>query len=209
MNHLGRTLFLIRKKTQYAILSEFAYASDTFQFTTKSISNAIGISDKTLRTTMKELERSSLIYSFKFSTGQNTSKVYYVVNISTKTISKHMALALLYFYKPEVSPYTVQRTQNKLFRIESIRFKESIKPKLIFSVHSNQPQTDTKEKRILSLELNNETNATAFNISRVLEVNTNTVQLSGIEGFDRKRDHLTNGDKPILLHFGINASSVQ
>lgn len=116
------------------------------------------------------------------------------------------ALLLLLTLK---SQKEVQRTQNELFRIESIRFKESIKPKLNFSVHANQPKTEDKEKRILTLEVNNETTATAFNISRVLEINTDTIQLSGTEGFDRKRDHLTKGDKPILLHFGINASSVQ
>jgi len=103
----------------------------------------------------------------------------------------------------------VQRTQNELFRIESIRFKESIKPKLNFSVCAHQPKTDNKEKRILSLEINNETTGTALKISRLLETHTNNAQLSGTDGLDSKRNHLTKDDKPILFHFGINSASVQ
>ena len=46
-------------------------------------------------------------------------------------------------------------------------------------------------------------------ISRLVETNTNTNQLFGPEGLDGKRNHLTKGDKPILLHFGIDSNSVQ
>lgn len=116
------------------------------------------------------------------------------------------ALLLLLTLK---SQKEVQRTQNELFRIESIRFRESIKPKLKFSVHANQPKTDTKDKRILTLEINNETTGSALKISRLVEINTNTNQLFGPDGLDGKRDHLTKGDKPILLHFGIDSNSVQ
>lgn len=103
----------------------------------------------------------------------------------------------------------VQRTQNELFRIENIRFRESIKPKLNFSIHAHQAKTEDKEKRILTLEVNNETTGIALNISRMVEVNTNTKQLVGPEGLDGKRNHLTKGDKPILLHFGLDCTSVQ
>jgi hypothetical protein len=101
----------------------------------------------------------------------------------------------------------VQQTQNELFRIESIRFRESIKPILKFSVHKYQPKTDNKDKRIFTLEVNNETNATALHITRHVETNENTKQLFGPEGLDGKRDHLTKGDKPILLHFSIDSET--
>jgi len=118
INDSIKKFFIANKKkiTEYAILSEFAYGTQIFRFTTKSISGAIGLSEKTVRTTIKELENSNLIYSFKFGTGQNTSVVYYVVNLSSIKISKHMALPLLCFYFREVKTNTLVNYNNKLYK---------------------------------------------------------------------------------------------
>ena len=103
----------------------------------------------------------------------------------------------------------VQQTQNELFRIESIRFRESIKPKLVFSVHQHQPKTDNKDKKIFALEITNETQTTAFNITRQVETNEITKQLVGLDAFDNRRDHLTKGDRPIVLYFGIDSETTK
>lgn len=118
INDSIRKFFIDNKEkiTEYAILSEFAYGTDTFRFTTNSISKAIGLSEKTIRTTIKELENSNLIYSFKFSTGQNTSVVYYVVNLSSIKISKHMALPLFCYYFPEMKKFTLVNYTNASYK---------------------------------------------------------------------------------------------
>ncbi|MDP4239652.1 MAG: hypothetical protein Q8904_09325 [Bacteroidota bacterium] len=115
------------------------------------------------------------------------------------------ALLLLLTLK---SQKKVQQTQNELFRIEKIRFKESIKPMLKYSVSKDQAKSDNKNRKLLTIEVINETSSSALKISRFVADNEQTIQLfSGIVSLDSKCDHLTKGDKPLLFHFGINLES--
>jgi len=102
------------------------------------------------------------------------------------------------------SQKNVQHTQNELFKIENIRFKESIKPILKYSVSKNQAKSDDKNKKLLTIEVINETSSSALKISRIVAENEHTKQLFTVMGFDDKRDHLTKGDNPLLFHFGID-----
>ena len=101
----------------------------------------------------------------------------------------------------------VQRTQTELFRIENIRFRESIKPVLKYSVSKHKAQSSDEKKKLLTIEVINETSSPALKISRFVAENEQTQQLiSGAMGFDGKRNHLTKGDNPLLFHFGIDSS---
>lgn len=109
-----------------------------------------------------------------------------------------------YLYKTLKSQREVQRTQNELFKIENIRFKESIKPILKYTVCSDKLMTEDNNKKILTIEVTNETNSIALKISRIVETNDQTTQLFVVTGLSDKRNHLVKGDIPILFHFAID-----
>lgn len=95
------------KHVQYSIISEFVFASADFQFNSKSLCTALEISDKTLKTKLKDLEDNQYLFNFKFSTGKNTSTTYYFVNISPHKISKHIAFLLLTTFFKELTTYSL------------------------------------------------------------------------------------------------------
>jgi hypothetical protein len=105
------------------------------------------------------------------------------------------------------SQKNVQRIQTELFRIESIRFRESIKPILNFSLSKFQMKSSNEKKKMLTIEVTNETNNIALKISRFVSENEKTQQLFTVLGFGDKRDHLSKGDDPLLFHFGIDSES--
>lgn len=100
----------------------------------------------------------------------------------------------------------VQRTQNELFRIESIRFRESIKPVLRFELSKHQSHSGDGKKKIVTIEVSNETDSAAINISRFVAEDEITQQLFTVMGFDDTRDYLMKGGKPLYFHFGINSN---
>jgi len=115
------------------------------------------------------------------------------------------SLTAFYLYKTLNSQKEVQHTQNELFKIESIRFKESIKPKLKYSANHDQMIPTDVSKRIITLEVTNETDCLALNISKIVSENKDTNQIFIPMGYSDKRDHLTKGDNPILFHFIIDS----
>lgn len=108
-----------------------------------------------------------------------------------------------YLYKTLQSQKEVQKTQNELFRIESIRFRESIKPVLKYAATTKLFIPGEDGKRILTLEVSNETEAQALEISKILKGGEQFNQIFIPLGFDDRRNHLVKGDKPILFHFMI------
>ena len=118
-------------------------------------------------------------------------------------VTSATAILLLMTLKPQRD---VQRTQYELFRIENIRFKESIKPILKYSGCQNQFKSNNGKENIFTIEVINETTSAALKISRFVSTDEQTKQLfCGAIGFDSKRDHLIKGDKPLLFHFGIDS----
>ena len=101
----------------------------------------------------------------------------------------------------------VQKTQNELFRIESIRFRESIKPILNYSASTGKMKPEEEDKKILTVEVTNETNRIALNISKIVADSEQTKQIFIPLGFSDRRDHLTKGDNPLLFHFLIDSKS--
>ncbi|SHM44361.1 hypothetical protein [Flavobacterium chilense] len=66
-------------------------------------------------------------------------------------------LTAYYLYKTLKSQKEVQITQNRLFEIESVRFRESIKPDLKYKISENIITPQEKENsRIYSIEVTNE-----------------------------------------------------
>lgn len=106
-----------------------------------------------------------------------------------------------YLYKTLQSQKEVQITQNKLFEIESIRFRESIKPSLKYSISKEIITLDQKkDSKIFTVEIVNETNNTALEISveHREEKNIKRVSFAPI-----KQRHLKINDEPYLIHFLI------
>jgi hypothetical protein len=113
------------------------------------------------------------------------------------------SLTAFYLYKTLKSQQEVQRTQNELYRIESIRFAESIKPKLNYSASTSMVKTNEEGKEILTIEVRNETESIALDISRVLSEGNKSKQVFIPKGYSDIRDHLIKGDNPMLFHFLI------
>lgn len=112
----------------------------------------------------------------------------------------------VFLYKTLRSQTEVQKTQNELFNIENTRFKESIKPTLKYSASTDKMIPGEEDKKILTVEVTNETENIALKISRILSqerLNQIFIPMS----LDDKRDHLKKGDNPLLFHFLIDSKS--
>jgi hypothetical protein len=114
------------------------------------------------------------------------------------------AITAYFLYKTLKSQNDVQKTQNDLYRIESIRFRESIKPVLKYSGAVDMMKLEDTDKKILTIEVTNETNSLALKISRVVKQSDKPNQIFIPMGLSDKCDHLINGDKPLLYHFLID-----
>jgi len=112
-----------------------------------------------------------------------------------------------YLYKTLRSQQEVQQTQNELFKIESIRFKESIKPILKYVASTNMMHPVEENKEILTIQVTNNTSSTALDISKIVSGSEQTRQIFIPMGFDNTRTHLTKDDRPILFHFLIDSKS--
>ncbi len=114
------------------------------------------------------------------------------------------ALTAYYLYKTLQSQKEVQRTQTELFKIESIRFRESIKPILKYAASTDKMRSEDKDRKILTIEVTNETESSALKVSRILPPNDQTPQLLVATGLSDSRDHLAKGDNPLLFHFLVD-----
>jgi hypothetical protein len=117
------------------------------------------------------------------------------------------SLTAFYLYKTLQSQKDVQQTQNELFKIESIRFKESIKPVLQFMGTTEIFKPGEDDKKILTIQVSNQTESTALNISRILSEGKQSNQVFIPTGYSDIRDHVTKGDKPLLFHFLIDTKN--
>ena len=111
------------------------------------------------------------------------------------------AVGAIFVYLTFKSQKEVQKKQNDLFKIESIRFEESIKPVLKFMAHKDMFKPGDEEKHILTIEVTNVKDNAALEISRIVEGNEQAQQILIPTGFSSKRNHLSKGDDPLLFHF--------
>ncbi len=117
------------------------------------------------------------------------------------------AITAFFLYKTLKSQKEVQHTQNELFKIESIRFRESIKPLLKYSASVDKLKPGDESKKILTVEVINETDSMALDISRFVSENEQTQQIVVPTGFSDIRNHLIKGDSPMLFHFLIDSNA--
>lgn len=107
-----------------------------------------------------------------------------------------------FLYKTLQSQKEVQKTQTRLFEIESIRFKESIKPVLRYTLSTEKMMLEDKDKRMVTIEVINETERTATNITPEYGENKRAVAVVS----HPNPGHLIKGDTPLFLHFIIESS---
>jgi hypothetical protein len=118
-------------------------------------------------------------------------------------------VTLFFLYKTFESQMDVQKMQSELFRIESVRFRESIKPVLKYLLSKYAGELGDAERKLLTIEVTNETNSLATNISKQVAEGEQTTQIFIPMSLDDHRDHLMKGDKPLLFHFAVDKSRDQ
>lgn len=82
--------FLNNKKliTELSIIYELIMTSEEFCITSKSISQSLGISTKTLKSKFQNLREKGILYIFQFSTGKDSSSVFYLLNLTGQRIGE-------------------------------------------------------------------------------------------------------------------------
>lgn len=112
-------------------------------------------------------------------------------------------MTAIYLYKTLQSQQEVQRIQNELYKIESIKFNESIKPILKYNLI--QGRTMMENQSFFIIDIINESNSSALKI---------TIESSETENVKRKRmhrkhsTHLQKGDEPLKLYFYVINNSI-
>jgi hypothetical protein len=109
-----------------------------------------------------------------------------------------------YLYQTLKSQREVQQMQTELFKIESLRFKESIKPILKYTGTDQIMKPGDDDKKIFTVEVVNETDGVALEISKVVAENDHTQQIFVAMGYSDSRKFLSKGDQPLLFHFLID-----
>lgn len=107
-----------------------------------------------------------------------------------------------YLYKTLKSQKEVQETQTKLFKIESIRFRESIKPFFKYTKSNENYVKGEQKYNMIGIEIINENESLANFISVNFEKTKNVERVMiprDYAAVDVK--HLKKGDKAIILGF--------
>ncbi len=114
--------------------------------------------------------------------------------------------AALCLYKTVKSLKEVQQTQNELFKIENIRFIESIKPQLTYVAYNDKIKPADKNKKVLTIEVSNETDSIALDVSGVIPDDERARQVSlPMMDSATTRKYLVKGDYPLLFNFLIDS----
>jgi hypothetical protein len=106
-----------------------------------------------------------------------------------------------YLYKTLQSQKNVQETQNKLFEIETIRFRESIKPVLKYSISREVTDKIQKGRTFFKVAIINETSNIALEIKSDYPEKNLIAQVFATIGFPKF--HLKKDEEPWFLHFVV------
>jgi hypothetical protein len=117
-------------------------------------------------------------------------------------------ITAIFLYKTLQSQKDVQSTQTKLFEMERIRFRESIRPKLKYEVSTEMFKPSRENEQILTIMVTNETDGMALEITPECPDDGSVKQIFIPINFDSTRRHLNKSDQPILLHFLINPKTI-
>jgi len=109
-----------------------------------------------------------------------------------------------YLYQTLNSQKEVQETQNKMFQIESLKFKESVKPLFSYKISTENFLTDPKYHKIITIEISNESNSMAKEIKINFEERQNIKRIMVPKNYlPSPLKTLNKNEKPYLLHFLI------
>jgi hypothetical protein len=113
------------------------------------------------------------------------------------------AITAYYLYHTLKSQKEVQNTQNQLFEIENIRFKESVKPNLKYN-ESSKSYKIKDETFATTIEISNDANSEAIDIEIDYKDQPNICRIIiPINYIAHPTKNLKKGDFPYLLHFYI------
>jgi hypothetical protein len=120
--------------------------------------------------------------------------------VSDWTIAAITLITAYYLYKTLKSQNDVQRMQAKLLEIESVKFAESIKPKLRFTIAKANPfEAASEDKKIYTVDMINESESVALEISVESADTANAKRV--LIATDFPRIHQKKEDKPWKIHF--------
>jgi hypothetical protein len=114
--------------------------------------------------------------------------------------------AALCLYKTLKSQKEVQLTQNEIIKIENIRFRESIKPELTYVAYNNKIKSADKSKKVLTIEVSNETDSIALEVSFTMPDEEQTKEVSiPLMDSATTRKYMVKGDIPLMLNFLLDS----
>lgn len=108
-----------------------------------------------------------------------------------------------YLYKTLQSQKDVQDIQAKLYEIETIRFRESIKPSFKFSIEKGTPK-EGENISFFVIQISNESNNLALSIT-INSVDTKDIKRQFL--FGKPKDFLKSGDEPINIYYTLENNS--
>ncbi len=113
------------------------------------------------------------------------------------------AITAYFLYKTLKSQKDVQKTQNDLYRIENIRFKESIKPRLKCKSTTDVFHPSGGKQKILTVKIHCEAGE-ARKIS--IPLSETSKQIFIPTGISENRNYLAKGDDPLVHNFLLKDS---
>jgi hypothetical protein len=116
------------------------------------------------------------------------------------------AVTAFFLFRTLKSQKDVQKTQTELYNIESIRFRESVKPILHYALSEGKFKPGEEGKAILTFEITNETAGIALEIKADYSDNVGVTPIAIPTGLSSIKRHLVKGDEPFLLHFLVDAN---
>lgn len=113
-----------------------------------------------------------------------------------------------YLYKTLSSQNEVLKMQNKLFEIEKVKFRESIRPKLIFTESKYKFNIEKPHEHILSIEVRSDASSDAIDIELIYSEVQGATPVVIPLGFPRQKNRISKTDLPLLFHFHVADNSI-
>lgn len=113
-----------------------------------------------------------------------------------------------YLYKTLKSQQEVQRMQAQLFEIEAVRFRESIKPELKYTLWNEDGiNVNDKDKKVVTIQVTNESDSVAFEIEVDYSENKGVVPIKFATDYIFP-GYLKKGERPLMYHFLVEADPI-
>jgi hypothetical protein len=111
-------------------------------------------------------------------------------------------ITAVYLYKTLQSQKEVQKTQNQLFEIESIRFRKSIQPTLKYEFKQDLMMLESEDEKMLSIQVTNETENMALDVEISFTPNQGVFRAGVVMGMPFT--HIEKDGAPYFIHFHLD-----